>query len=43
MTGSMFDAEELGEGKYAAKFSVDKSGFILCTYTSHIMASQRVP
>ena len=32
MIGSMFDAEELGEGKYVAKFSVDKPGY----YTLHV-------
>ena len=32
MIGSMFDAEELGSGKYVAKFSIDKSGY----YTLHV-------
>ncbi|MDE1818637.1 MAG: FixH family protein [Thaumarchaeota archaeon] len=32
MIGSMFYAEELGEGKYLAKFSVDKPGY----YTLHV-------
>ncbi len=32
MIGSMFDAEELGEGKYVVKFSVDKPGY----YTLHV-------
>ncbi|MHB8603082.1 MAG: FixH family protein [Nitrosotalea sp.] len=32
MIGSMFDAEELGDGKYVAKFSVDKPGY----YTLHV-------
>ena len=32
MLGSMFDAEELGDGKYVAKFNIDKSGY----YTLHV-------
>lgn len=32
MIGPMFYAEELGEGKYVAKFSVDKPGY----YTLHV-------
>ena len=32
MIGSMFYAEELGEGKYVAKFRVDKPGY----YTLHV-------
>ncbi|MHB8603474.1 MAG: FixH family protein [Nitrosotalea sp.] len=32
MIGSMFDAEELGDGKYVAKFSVDRPGY----YTLHV-------
>jgi hypothetical protein len=32
MIGSMFDAKELGEGKYVAKFTVNKPGY----YTLHV-------
>ncbi|HZS72946.1 MAG TPA: FixH family protein, partial [Candidatus Nitrosotalea sp.] len=39
MIGSMFDAEELGEGKYVAKFNVDKPGYY--TLHVHVMLSDK--